>query len=152
MRLVTAAAGTFIGVLGTTLHAQALEPRAYSNSPVGLNFVIAGYGYAAGTVLTDPFVTLEHVNARRGPVFRYDLRRVWPDRTVWPHRALRVDRRERSRLRSAAYTLRRRLCGYGIPLFDEFRRRARADGGGVQELPPGFDLRHESARYRPVES
>ena len=64
MRLVTATAavGTFIGVLGTTLHAQDLEPRAYSNSPVGLNFVIAGYGYGSGTVLTDPALPLENVS------------------------------------------------------------------------------------------
>ena len=62
MRLVTAAVGTFIGVLGTTLHAQDLEPRAYSNSPVGLNFVIAGYGYGSGTVLTDPSLPLENVS------------------------------------------------------------------------------------------
>jgi hypothetical protein len=26
-------------------HAQDLEPRSYSNTPVGLNFLIAGYGY-----------------------------------------------------------------------------------------------------------
>ena len=62
MRLVTAALGMFIGVLGTTLHAQDLEPRAYSNSPVGLNFVIAGYGYASGTLLTDPSLPLENVS------------------------------------------------------------------------------------------
>lgn len=62
IRLVTAAIGTFIGVLGTALHAQDLEPRAYSNSPVGLNFVVAGYGYASGTVLTDPSLPLENVS------------------------------------------------------------------------------------------
>ena len=53
---------TSICVLGTTLHAQDLEPRAYSNSPIGLNFVIAGYGYASGTVLTDPSLPLENVS------------------------------------------------------------------------------------------
>ena len=62
IRFVTAALGTFIGVLGTTLHAQDLEPRAYSNSPIGLNFVIAGYGHASGTVLTDPSLPLENVS------------------------------------------------------------------------------------------
>ena len=62
MRLVTAAVGMFIGVLATTVHAQDLEPRAYSNSPIGLNFVIAGYGYASGTVLTDPSLPLENVS------------------------------------------------------------------------------------------
>ena len=39
--------------------AQELEPRAYSNTPVGLNFVIAGYGYSKGGVTTDPSVPLE---------------------------------------------------------------------------------------------
>src|SRR5437868_12121588 len=62
MRLVTAAVGTFVSVLGPTLHAQDLEPRAYSNSPIGLNFVIAGYGYAKGSVLTDPSLPLENVS------------------------------------------------------------------------------------------
>src|SRR6476659_1587835 len=62
MHLVTAAVGTLVGVLGTTLHAQDLEPRAYSNSPVGLNFVIEGYGHASGTLLTDPSLPLENVS------------------------------------------------------------------------------------------
>ena len=62
MRLVTAAVGTFICVLATPLHAQDLEPRAYSNSPIGLNFVIAGYAYATGNVLTDPSLPLENVS------------------------------------------------------------------------------------------
>ena len=62
MRPVSAAVGTFIGVLATTLHAQDLEPRAYSNSPIGLNFVIVGYSYASGTVLSDPSLPLENVS------------------------------------------------------------------------------------------
>ena len=62
MRFVIATVGTLIGALGMTLHAQDLEPRAYSNSPVGLNFVIAGYGYGSGTVLTDPSLPLENVS------------------------------------------------------------------------------------------
>jgi hypothetical protein len=36
--------------LATTAHAQDLEPRAYSNAPVGLNFLILGYGYSHGEV------------------------------------------------------------------------------------------------------
>jgi hypothetical protein len=32
---------------------QELEPRAYSNAPAGLNFVIAGYGYSEGAVSVD---------------------------------------------------------------------------------------------------
>ena len=39
-------------------HAQDLEPRAYANTPVGLNFLIGGYVYSEGTVGTDPSVPL----------------------------------------------------------------------------------------------
>ena len=40
-------------------HAQDLEPRAFANTPVGLNFLIGGYAYSKGTVGTDPSVPLE---------------------------------------------------------------------------------------------
>ncbi|MGZ9127590.1 MAG: transporter [Candidatus Binatia bacterium] len=39
--------------------AQDLEPRTYANAPVGLNFLIAGYGYTAGGVATDPAVSID---------------------------------------------------------------------------------------------
>ena len=39
-------------------HAQDLEPRSYANTPVGLNFLIAGYGYTEGNVAFDPSVPL----------------------------------------------------------------------------------------------
>jgi hypothetical protein len=48
-------------MLCTTLYAQDLEPRAYSNSPTGMNFAIAGYAYLKGSVLTDPSLPLENV-------------------------------------------------------------------------------------------
>ena len=38
----------------TSAHAQSLEPRSYTNTPVGLNFLIAGYGYTEGTMAFDP--------------------------------------------------------------------------------------------------
>jgi hypothetical protein len=62
MRLLAAAALTCLVETGATLRAQDLEPRAYSNSPIGLNFAIAGYGYAEGSVLTDPSLPLENVS------------------------------------------------------------------------------------------
>jgi hypothetical protein len=34
-------------------HAQDIEPRAYSNAPVGVNFLIAGYAYTRGGIPTD---------------------------------------------------------------------------------------------------
>ena len=49
-----------------------LEPRAYSNLPVGLNFIIAGYVYTAGAVLFDPEVPLDNANIKiHGSVFAY---------------------------------------------------------------------------------
>ena len=42
------------------LQAQQLEPRAYSNVPVGLNFFIAGYTYSSGGLATDPALPLDN--------------------------------------------------------------------------------------------
>ncbi len=42
--------------------AQDMEPRAYVNTPVGMNFAIAGYAYSEGGVVTDPSVPLEDAN------------------------------------------------------------------------------------------
>jgi hypothetical protein len=35
-------------------HAQSIEPRAYSNAPVGVNFLIGGYAYTRGGLSFDP--------------------------------------------------------------------------------------------------
>lgn len=41
-----------------TAYAQELEPPAFANTPVGLNFLIGAYAYSKGTVGTDPSVPL----------------------------------------------------------------------------------------------
>lgn len=41
-------------------HAQDAEPRSYSNAPVGLNFLIAGYAYTRGGVAFDPALPVEN--------------------------------------------------------------------------------------------
>jgi Putative MetA-pathway of phenol degradation len=70
--LPTAAVTLAAFLLGSGLHAQDLEPRAYTNSPIGLNFVIVGYGYAKGSVLTDPSLPLENVsNESNVGIFAY---------------------------------------------------------------------------------
>jgi len=46
-------------IAAAVVQAQDLEPRAYSNVPVGLNFAIAGYSYSEGDVATDASVPLE---------------------------------------------------------------------------------------------
>jgi hypothetical protein len=50
----------FIGV--SRSYAQDLEPRAYSNSPVGLNFLLAGYSYSQGGASVDPVIPLEEAD------------------------------------------------------------------------------------------
>jgi hypothetical protein len=73
VRLVTIAnLALTLTVVPFFAQAQDLEPRAYSNSPTGLNFAIAGYGYAKGTVLTDPSVPLDNVsNESHVGIFAY---------------------------------------------------------------------------------
>lgn len=51
-----------LAAAGARTHAQDLEPRAYGNTPVGLNFLIGGYGYVEGGVATDPSLPLENAN------------------------------------------------------------------------------------------
>jgi hypothetical protein len=52
--------------------AQEIEPRTYSNTPIGVNFLLAGYGHAEGGVATDPSIPLENANLRtHSTVFAY---------------------------------------------------------------------------------
>ena len=44
---------------GAGAHAQEIEPRLYSNIPVGMNFFIAAAAHAAGALATDPTLPLE---------------------------------------------------------------------------------------------
>ena len=44
------------------VRAQEIEPRAYSNIPIGVNFLLAGYSYAEGGLVTDPALPLENAN------------------------------------------------------------------------------------------
>jgi hypothetical protein len=52
--------------------AQQLEPRAYANAPVGLNFLIAGYTYSTGGLATDPALPLQNSHLEiHAPVLAY---------------------------------------------------------------------------------
>ena len=56
----------------STINAQDLEPRAYINIPVGINFAVSGYAYSAGGVLFDPAVPLDNANIKiHGTVLAY---------------------------------------------------------------------------------
>ena len=61
-----------LAAAGSSALAQELEPRSYANAPVGLNFLIAGYGYAAGGVTFDPSVPLTNAHVQtHGAVLAY---------------------------------------------------------------------------------
>jgi Putative MetA-pathway of phenol degradation len=60
--------GAFVMVLLLVLrpsatHAQQLEPRAYSPSPVGVNFIGLGTLYSSGGIVTDPSLPIENIDA-----------------------------------------------------------------------------------------
>ncbi len=63
LRLVLAAA-LAAAIVPHVADAQDLEPRSYANTPIGLNFLIAGYAYQAGDVATDPSLPLEDAKVR----------------------------------------------------------------------------------------
>lgn len=44
--------------------AQELEPRAYSNAPIGMNFLLAGAGHSEGSLLFDPSVPIQGADAK----------------------------------------------------------------------------------------
>jgi hypothetical protein len=48
----------------STVKAQVLEPRSYSNIPVGMNFLLAAYGYNSGGVLFDPSIPLDNAKIK----------------------------------------------------------------------------------------
>jgi len=57
------------GIIATSLlvasaDAQEAEPRAYSNTPVGLNFLIAGYVYSQGKTAFDPSLPIADAKFR----------------------------------------------------------------------------------------
>ena len=75
-------AGLCLTVLALTAwdaRAQDLEPRAYANTPIGMNFLLAGYAYSTGTVGADPAVPLTdtHVNIHTALVAYARSLNVW---------------------------------------------------------------------------
>ena len=52
-RLIAAVAAGALGIPASPAFAQSIEPRAYSNAPVGMNFLVGGYAYTRGGVAFD---------------------------------------------------------------------------------------------------
>jgi hypothetical protein len=69
-RILTGAA--LLTLAAPLVQAQQLEPRAYSNVPVGLNFLIAGYTYSSGGLATDPSLPLDNAQLEiHAPIVGY---------------------------------------------------------------------------------
>jgi len=49
---------------GPAAYAQDIEPRTYSNAPIGVNFLIAGYVYTDGGLASDPSLPLTNPQVR----------------------------------------------------------------------------------------
>ncbi len=64
LRVVVLCALIAIANYPTGLASQDLEPRAFSNAPVGMNFLTGVYSYSTGNVLLETALPLEDVTAR----------------------------------------------------------------------------------------
>jgi hypothetical protein len=53
-----------VAMFTTTVFGQDMEPRAYSNAPVGLNFLLVAYGRSAGNIVTDESLAIDDVQAK----------------------------------------------------------------------------------------
>jgi len=52
-QIIVVLAACVLSGIGSSASAQDIEPRAYSNAPVGVNFLIAGYAYTRGGLSFD---------------------------------------------------------------------------------------------------
>ena len=56
--VLPAMVASWLAATGSVARAQSIEPRAYSNSPVGVNFLVAGYAYTHGGASFDTALPL----------------------------------------------------------------------------------------------
>jgi hypothetical protein len=59
VRMRTCLAAATLLVAAASAGAQDIEPRAYSNAPIGMNFLIAGVAYTRGGLSHDPSLPIE---------------------------------------------------------------------------------------------
>jgi hypothetical protein len=63
-------------LFGVNSYTQELEPRLFTNLPVGMNFILAGYSYAQGNMLLDPAFPIEDLNSKVHSVIGAYLRSI----------------------------------------------------------------------------
>src|SRR5262245_66408901 len=62
----------FAAVIAAAARGQSIEPRAYTNAPVGINFLIAGYAHSTGGLATNPALPIKDAELTvRAPVVAY---------------------------------------------------------------------------------
>ena len=66
----------FIFLFQATVNCQELEPRALTNLPTGMNFLLVGYSYSQGDLLLDPGLPIEDLNGKLHTVFGAYLRSI----------------------------------------------------------------------------
>ena len=64
----------WLGLAGAPAAAQDMEPRAYSPSPVGANFLVTSYSWSTGNVVFDP--TLPSEPKTRSPFVVFFLAKI----------------------------------------------------------------------------
>jgi hypothetical protein len=65
-------AATAFALAAAVSQAQSIEPRNYSNAPVGVSFAVAGYAYTRGGIAFDPSLPVDDVNLHTSStVFAY---------------------------------------------------------------------------------
>jgi hypothetical protein len=133
--------------------AQDLEPRAYSASPVGLNFFLVGGGWSSGSVLVDPNLQIQDVHATlyagtvgMGMTFNLAGRQALVTGLlpyIWGHVSGRVAEQRARVHRSGLADLRLRLAVnlYGNPArsrreFARFRKRSLIIGTSLTVSAP----------------
>ena len=126
---------------------QSLEPRVYSNTPVGMNFLILGYAYQQGDVLLAPSVPLKDVMLRSNllswPMYARSTCGVNPERSIFLFPTPGFRRAESWEERAQQEGL--GFCRSGRTLFSKPLRGPRPLFRGVQELPTRHHLRSKSA-------
>ena len=117
--------------------AQDIEPRAYSNAPVGVNFLIAGYAYTRGGVAFGPSlpITNPNLNTSSAVVAYARVLDLWGmsgkfDATV-PYTWLSGSADYRGQTVSAD---RKRICQSHVSAVDQPLRGAGAHAEGVRRL------------------
>ena len=140
-------------LLATTspARAQDIEPRSFSNAPVGVNFLIPAYAYTDGGVSFDTSLPLTNPNLTTSNLILAYVRTLdlWGKsgkfNVIAPYGWLSGS------AENDGQTIRRYITGFSDPAFpglDQSLRRPGALGEGIQGVPAGPDRRREPARDR----